>query len=176
MLLQMPVFFALYGAIRGAFEFRQAPFLYVSDLSRPDALLPLPFWPHQFNLLPILYAGLMLVQSFMTPLPKEAQARQQAVMMRFMPMMFFLFIYRMPSAFVLYFTASSIIGLIESWIIKRQLKAETAAAEAAGGNGNGKPPAAEADGKPSEPVPPPDPKAFWQSEGEKKIGQGKPRK
>ncbi len=172
MLLQMPVFLGLYGAIRGAFVFRQAAFLWINDLSRPDALFELPFWPGQFNVLPILYAGLMILQGSLQPLPKEGQARQTAMMMRFMPLVFFFIIYRMPSAFVLYFAISSIFGFAENRIIKHQIKKAKAAAAGAGTGGkvsSGAAPDAE-----EKDAPPPDPKAFWQAEGEKKKkGKGK---
>ncbi|MHC4914441.1 MAG: YidC/Oxa1 family insertase periplasmic-domain containing protein [Planctomycetota bacterium] len=164
MLLQMPVFFGLWGAIRGAFVFRQAPFLWIDDLSRPDMLFTMDFWPHSFNLLPILYAVLMVVQMMSQPLPKEGQARQQAMMMRFMPLLFFFIFYHMASAFVLYFTSSSVFGLIESRITKRQLAKAKEAREAAAGGA----PKAPSNGKPAADAPPPDPTAFWQAEGEKK--------
>ncbi len=172
MLLQMPVFFALYGAIRGAFVFRQASFLWINDLCRPDALFDLPFWPGQLHILPIFYAGLMILQGSLQPLPKEGQARQTAMMMRFMPLVFFFIIYRMPSAFVLYFAISSIVAFAENRIIKSQLdKAKTATAGADGKSAGASPDAQEAGEKNA---PPPDPKAFWQAEGEKKKkGKGK---
>jgi YidC/Oxa1 family membrane protein insertase len=174
MMLQMPVWIALYGSITGAFGLRQAPFLWVGDLSRPDTVWHPPFWPHEFNLLPLLYAGLMVVQSFMTPLPADPQQRQQAWMMRFMPLVFFFIIYSMPSAFVLYFAANAILGLSETWLIKKQIawaKAKAAATATATG---AVPASAGAAGKDApKPAPITDPAAFWTQEGDEKLGKGK---
>ncbi len=161
--LQMPIFIGLYGAIRGAFDFRQEAFLWISDLSRPDMLFTVDFWPHQLNLLPVIYAGLMIAQSSLQPLPKEGQARQTAMMMRFMPLVFFFIIYPMPSAFVLYFAASSVIGFVEGRIIKRQIAKARAAREAAAAGGS----AAVGSDEKSD-VPAPDPKDFWKAEAEAK--------
>jgi len=166
--LQMPIFIGLYGAIRGTFEFRQEAFLWISDLSRPDMLFTVGFWPHQLNLLPVIYAGLMIAQSSLQPLPKEGQARQTAMMMRFMPLVFFFIIYSMPSAFVLYFAASSIIGFVEGRIIKRQLARAKEAREAAAAGGVALSAAVEK-GESQ-----PDPKAFWKAEAEaRKKGKKK---
>ena len=175
MVLQMPVWFALYGAIRGAFGLRQAPFLWIGDLSRSDTVLSLGFWPHQLNVLPILYAGLMVVQSFMTPLPVDPQQRQQAWMMRFMPLMFFFIIYFMPSAFVLYFAANALLGFGETWMIKKQMaRAKARAAAAAAAAGEPVPGAPGASAKDA-PKPPPitDPNTYWAREADKKLGKGK---
>ncbi len=166
MLLQMPIFIGLYGAIRGAFEFRQAGFLWIHDLSRPDATFSLPFWPGDFNVLPIVYGVLMLIQMSMQPLPKEGQQRQTALMMRFMPLMFLFIFYSMPSAFVLYFTASALIGIVESRITKSQLqqaKEARAATAATAGTDSGKD-----FSSPPKSTHSADPAAFWQSENEKK--------
>jgi YidC/Oxa1 family membrane protein insertase len=170
LLMQMPIFIGLYGAIRGAFDFRQESFLWISDLSRPDMLFNVDFWPHQLNVLPVLYAALMIAQSSLQPLPKDGQARQTAMMMRFMPLVFFFIIYYMPSAFVLYFAASSVIGFVEGRIIKRQLRKAKEAREAAAGTGSSTP--ATDDGDKAD-APPPDPKAFWQGEAKKKKGKKK---
>lgn len=177
LLLQIPVFFALYGAIRGAFEFRQAPFLWVSDLSRPDAVMALDFlpWAIDLNLLPIIYAGLMMLQGFLQPLPAEGQARQTALMMRFMPLMFFFMFYNLPSAFVLYFTASSIFGLAESQYIKYRLRRLKAAAAQAGGGERPAAPAGDAKNG-AAPAAPADPTAFWQAEAQRRIKDTKGRR
>ncbi len=165
MMLQMPVWIALYGSIMGAFGLRQAGFLWVPDLSRPDSLFTVGFWPHHLNLLPVLYAGLTVLQTMMTPLPEDPQQRSQAWMMRFMPLLFFFFIYSMPSAFVLYFAANAILGMGETWLIKKQIAWAKAK----------EPPAAPVVAGKDAPRPAPvtDPAAFWSQEGEQKLGKGK---
>ena len=180
MLFQAPVFIALYGAIRGAFDLRQAGFLWVHDLSLPDTLfgfnLNLHFWQFHvdFNLLPILYGSLQALQSFSQPMPVDPQQKTNAWMMRFMPLMFFFIFYSMPSGFVLYFAVSATLGFGETWMIKK-LMARAKARAAAGGGAAPAAPGPPAEGaKPAEkPAPVTDAKAFWAKEAEKKLGKPK---
>jgi YidC/Oxa1 family membrane protein insertase len=121
MLIQMPIFFALYGIFRGAFETRQATFWWIEDLSISDRLFPLGFWPNQFNLLPLIYVALSIIQMKLQPRPENPDPSQemQRKMMSFMPVMFALIFYKMPAGLVLYFAAQSVFTFIESWYIKR---------------------------------------------------------
>jgi YidC/Oxa1 family membrane protein insertase len=123
-LLQMPVLFALYGALGAAIELRHASFLWVEDLSRPDTLFlfpfNIPFIGYEFNLLPILMAIVMFLNSYFTPEPASEQARQQQKIMKWMPVFFAFFFYRMPAGLSLYFMASTGIGMLERWVIDRQ--------------------------------------------------------
>ncbi len=124
MLLQMPVLFALYGALSAAIELRHARFLWVEDLSQPDTLFHFPFYVpflnYDFNLLPILMAIVMFLNSYFTPPPATEQARQQQKIMKFMPVIFAFFFYHMPGGLSLYFMASTAIGMFERWIIDNQ--------------------------------------------------------
>ena len=126
MLVQLPMFVALYGTLRSAFELRQQGFLWIHDLTQPDSLFHLPFqmpyfgWSI-FNLLPILYVGLMVWSTMMQPKPTDPQQQTQRKMMMFMPVMMFFIFYNMPSGLVLYFVFSSAIGLVEQWVIKRHM-------------------------------------------------------
>ncbi len=122
--LQMPVLFALFGALRAAIELRHAGFLWVDDLSRPDTLFHFPiFLPllgNEFNLLPILVVAMMIANQRFTPQPSSEQARQQQQMMKFMPALMGIFFYRMPSGLCLYFAASMGSGALERWLIDRK--------------------------------------------------------
>jgi len=126
MLVQLPMFVALYGTLRSAFELRQQGFLWIDDLTQPDSLFNLHFvvpyfeWT-VFNLLPILYVGLMVWSTMMQPKPTDPQQQMQRKMMMFMPVMMFFIFYSMPSGLVLYFVFSSGIGLVEQWVIKRHM-------------------------------------------------------
>ena len=131
-LIQMPVFFALYGTFSRAFEIRHAGFLYIKDLSVPDRMAMLPFWPGELNLLPILYCGLMLYQSSRMPKPTDPNQELNYKMMKIMPVIFSVLFYMMPSGLVVYFVASSIFGLIESWYIKKRFCPDAPVAGAAG--------------------------------------------
>lgn len=121
MLLQMPIFFALFGTFSHAYEIRQASFLWCHDLALQDAAFMLNFWPHEVNIFPILYIFMTLGQSFMQPRPagNDPQAEMNRKMMLFMPAFFGLLIYRMPAGLLVYFAASATFGMLESWYIKK---------------------------------------------------------
>ncbi len=128
MLMQMPVFIALFGALRGAFELRQAPYLWINDLSLPDHFLgitlPLPqVWPlggpKPLNILPFLYVGIFFLQQRLTPKPADPQQQQQRTMMYIMPVFFFFIFYSMPAGLVLYFVCSSLVGMLEQWYVRK---------------------------------------------------------
>ncbi len=125
LLLQMPVLIALFGALRAAIELRHAGFLWVPDLSQPDALFSLPFtipivgWD-TFNLLPVIMAVVMFLnQKFMSPATSE-QAQQQQKIMKYFPFFFVIILYQFPSGLCLYLTCSTSIGLLERWAIQRK--------------------------------------------------------
>jgi YidC/Oxa1 family membrane protein insertase len=121
MLVQMPIFFALYGCFCRAFEIRQAQFLWAKDLSLSDRLFTFGFWPQEFNLLPLIYIALTLYQGLTQPKPPNPDPQQEMnrKMMMFMPVFFGFLFYKMPSGLVLYFAASAVFGLLESWYVKR---------------------------------------------------------
>lgn len=129
MLLQLPVFFALFRTLQLSFEMRQAPFMFwINDLSRPDTLLLLPFTipflGNALNILPLIMTGASFAQMKLTPKAPaaDAQAQAQQKMMSFMPIMFAFILYHMPSGLTVYWTTSTIFSIIESLIIRRSLK------------------------------------------------------
>lgn len=132
MLLQLPIFISLFGALRAAIELRQAGFLWIGDLSQPDTIFQLPFSlpllssvfgdPIQINVLPWLMAGAMFMnQKLMTPPSSGSQADTQRQVMKFMPLFLILILYQMPSGLTLYITTSTTVGMIEHWLIRRRL-------------------------------------------------------
>ncbi len=128
MLLQMPVFIALYRMLWSAFELRRAPFmLWIQDLSEPDRLMMLPFKiPLPFtdlpleslNLLPILMAAAMVVSQKMMPMSGPAQNQQQKMLMTFMPVFFAVITYNMASGLNLYILVSTLLGIAQNRIIQ----------------------------------------------------------
>ena len=117
LLLQMPIFFALYQALMRSVALRGAKFLWIKDLSEPDKLFLLPFsipiLGNEFNLLPILMTiGMFIQQKFTTVSASGSSAEQQKIMMIIMPLMFGLIFYRMPSGLVLYWFVNSILMLV----------------------------------------------------------------
>ena len=126
-LLQMPVFIALYQAFRHSADLRGQGFLWVRDLTLPDQVLhlfDLGGFSFTINPLPLLYIAVMLFISIRTKLPAGAQMNEQAVMMqkmmRWLPVVFGVIFYNMPAGLVLYFVCSAIIGSMEmAWIRKK---------------------------------------------------------
>ncbi len=130
MMLQMPVFFALFRTLQSSFEMRQAPFVaWIGDLSAPDQLFQLPFtlpvvggW---FNLLPILMGVASFVQMKLTPKNTsgdDPQAKMQQRMMQMMPLLFPIMLYNFASGLALYWTTSTIISIGEQVLIRRSVK------------------------------------------------------
>ncbi len=144
MFLQIPIFSALYGIFNRAFEIRGAEFLWIKDLSQQDHLASLPFWPHELNLLPLIYMAVTILQTRVMPTPKSDDPQQEMnrKMMQFMPIMFSLLFYRMPAGLVLYFAVSAIYGMGESWYIKNYLIKDPQPPSPGAAAASGKPPPA----------------------------------
>jgi len=129
-LLQMPVFFALFRTLQLSFEMRQTPFvLWISDLSKPDTLVQLPFTipflGDGLNILPIIMGIASFVQMKLTPKTfsgDDPQARMQQRMMQMMPIIFPFILYTMPSGLTLYWTTSTLISIGEQMFIRRSIK------------------------------------------------------
>ena len=129
-MLQMPVFFALFRTLQLSFEMRQAPFvLWISDLSKPDTLIHLPFTipflGDGLNILPIVMGIASFVQMKLTPKTvsgDDPQARMQQRMMQMMPIIFPFILYTMPSGLTLYWTTSTLISIGEQMFIRRSIK------------------------------------------------------
>jgi len=136
MIVQMPVWIALWSAVYTSIELRGAPFLpfWITDLSVPDALfrfsavtLPLFGKLDSFNLLPILMGIAFYLQQKMMPAQAAAsaspQAAQQQKMMKIMmPLLFPLMLYKAPSGVNLYIMASTFAGVIEQYVIRKHIR------------------------------------------------------
>jgi YidC/Oxa1 family membrane protein insertase len=123
MLVQMPIFIGFFTMIRSAIELRGAHFLWVADLSKPDTLFMihgLNFIPFigtpeglPFNLLPLLMGGAMLWQSHLTPMSPGMDATQ-AKLMRYMPLMFLVFLYNYSAGLALYWTVNNLLTILQT--------------------------------------------------------------
>ena len=115
MLLQIPIFFAFFYVLQTAAELRGAEFLFwVTDLSQPDTVCHIFGLP--LNILPFIMAASMVAMMKMSP---SAGDPMQQKIMKFMPVVFFLFCYTYPSALALYWTTTNIISIIQTLIIRR---------------------------------------------------------
>lgn len=124
-LLQMPIFFALYKVLYVTIEMRHAPFFgWITDLSAPDSTTIfnlfglIPWQPPTFlmiGVLPILMALTMFVQQMLSPQPTD---QTQAIVMRFMPLMLLFMFAQFPSGLLIYWTWSNIISILQQIVIK----------------------------------------------------------
>ena len=124
--LQIPIFFGLFGALRTAFDLRQAPFVsWIDDLSRPDRLLqinlPVPLIGEieYLNLLPILMVVLWIVQQMGMPKPTDEQALRMQKMMMVMPVLMGVFLYNYAAGLSVYMITQSALGIVEQRVIKK---------------------------------------------------------
>ena len=110
MLLQMPVFFALYSVFNSTIELRQAPFfLWITDLSKPDAL---PLGGFDLHVLPLLMAGSMFVQQKMT-----MKDPKQAMLVYMMPAFMIFIFWNISSGLVLYWTMFNVLSVGQQHLI-----------------------------------------------------------
>ncbi len=115
MLLQIPVFFALYKVLLIAIELRGAPFtLWITDLSVKD-----PYY-----VLPIVMGITMVIQQKMTP---SGMDPKQAKLMMLMPVIFTFLFLNFASGLVLYWLINNILGIIQQFFTNRKLAKETPA-------------------------------------------------
>jgi YidC/Oxa1 family membrane protein insertase len=108
MVLQMPIFFALYQAFLGAIELRHAPFiLWIRDLSVKDPTY----------ITPLLMGVTMLIQQKMTPTPADPQMK---MMTAFMPIVFTFIFLNFPSGLVLYWLVTNVLSIGQQFYINKK--------------------------------------------------------
>ncbi len=110
MLLQLPVFFALYSALDAAVELRQVPFLWATDLSKPDLVGPVILFGVGLHPLVIAMTVLMVIQQKLTPAMGDPM---QQKMLMFMPIIMLVLLYSLPSGLTLYWTISNAFSIIQ---------------------------------------------------------------
>ena len=108
--IQIPVFIALYWTLLASVEMRHAPFYgWITDLSAPD-----PYY-----ILPLIMAVSMFVQTRMNPTPPDPI---QAKMMMIMPVVFSVFFFFFPAGLVLYWVVNNILSIAQQWQITRMIE------------------------------------------------------
>ena len=106
--VQIPVFIALYWVLLESVELRQAPLaLWIHDLSAPD-----PFY-----VLPILMGASMFAQQLLNPAPVDPM---QANIMRILPIVFTLFFLWFPAGLVLYWLVNNLLSITQQWFVMRK--------------------------------------------------------
>ena len=111
MLIQIPVFIALFYVLRSAIELRFAPFLWVRDLSQPENILAgtLPFGLG-LNILPLIMTVLQWYQQRLTPATGDPS---QQKMMLFMPWLMLIFFYNFAAGLVLYWSTNTALMVVQ---------------------------------------------------------------
>lgn len=109
-LIQIPVFIALYYVLLESIELRQAPFmLWIQDLSAKD-----PYY-----VLPLIMGATMFLQQKMNPPPPDPM---QAKIMMLMPLIFTVLFLSFPSGLVLYWTVNNLLSILQQWHITRSIE------------------------------------------------------
>ena len=110
-LVQIPVFIALYWVLLESVELRQAPFmLWITDMSAPD-----PYY-----ILPLLMGATMLIQQRLNPAPLDPI---QAKVMMMLPIVFTVFFAFFPSGLVLYWVVNNTLSIAQQWVITKRVEA-----------------------------------------------------
>jgi YidC/Oxa1 family membrane protein insertase len=116
--IQIPVFIALYWSILGSVEMRNAPFFgWITDLSSPD-----PYY-----ILPLIMGASMIIQMRLNPKPADPM---QAKVMQFMPIAFSVMFFFFPAGLVLYSIVNNVLSITQQWFITRRAEAESKGAVA----------------------------------------------
>jgi YidC/Oxa1 family membrane protein insertase len=110
MLVQMPVFLALYWTLMESVELRHAPWLlWITDLAAMD----------EFFVLPLIMGVTMYIQQLLNPQPTDPM---QAKVLKIMPVIFTVFMLWFPSGLVLYWVVNNTLSIIQQWVITRQIE------------------------------------------------------
>jgi YidC/Oxa1 family membrane protein insertase len=115
LLIQMPFLFALYRAITISIDFRQASFLWIPDLSAAE--------PTTIHLLPLLFAGSMMVLQLITPQP-SADPLQRKMMAIGMPIFMLYMMWSAPAGLLVYWLVGNIVGFSQQLLINRLTKSD----------------------------------------------------
>ena len=108
-MVQMPVFIALYWVLSSTVEMRDAPWiLWIHDLSTPD-----PYY-----ILPVVMTATSMLQTWLNPKPPDPL---QAKLMWYMPLLFGIMFFFFPSGLVLYWITNNILSIAQQWMINKRL-------------------------------------------------------
>jgi YidC/Oxa1 family membrane protein insertase len=158
MLIQMPLFFAMYSLFNNHFDLRGASFIpgWIGDLSLPETIwnfgafrLPILGWS-DLRALPIIYLASQLLYGKFTQTPQSGQnAGQMKLMMYGMPIMFFFVLYDVPSGLLIYWIVSNLLTIGQQIVINDMLKKRKLelAAAPSGGSAQGGSPSMKSAGK-----------------------------
>ena len=137
MLLQLPIFLAMYNLFNNHFDLRGAEFIpgWIPDLSVPEAIwqfpdnfkLPILGWT-ALRALPFIYVGSQLIYGKVTQAPGQQTNSQMKLMLYAMPIVFFFILYNVPSGLLIYWIFSNILTLVQQVMINKYVLAKKAQA------------------------------------------------
>ena len=120
-LLQIPIFFALYAMLDNAIDLRHVSFLWCKNLAAADTIFTIPLffrnWSIPVNPLVLAMTVLMVIQQRMTPMSMDPAQKK---MMALMPVVMLFFLYDLPSGLTLYWTISNLFSILQLWLQKRR--------------------------------------------------------
>lgn len=116
MLIQFPVWIALYNVLLSSVELYHTEFLWLKDLSSADPT----------GILPAVVVVLMIVQQSFTPMANMDPVQQRV--MRLMPILFGIFFFAFPSGLVVYIFVNMVLSILQQWLIKRSFQSPAPAA------------------------------------------------
>jgi len=130
MLLQIPIFFAMYNLFNSHFDLRGAEFIphWIPDLSVPESIwnfppdvrLPILGWT-ALRLLPFIYVGSQLLYGKVTQTPDQQNNTQMKMMLYVMPIVFFFILYDVPSGLLIYWIFSNLLTLVQQLVINKYI-------------------------------------------------------
>jgi YidC/Oxa1 family membrane protein insertase len=136
MVIQIPIFFAMYNLFNNHFDLRGAEFIpgWIPDLSLPESIynfpgdfkLPLLGWT-ALRLLPFIYVGSQLLYGKVTQTPDQKGNSQMKLMLYAMPVVFFFVLYDVPSGLLLYWIMSNILTMVQQVSINKYMAKKKAA-------------------------------------------------
>ena len=121
MLVQIPVFVALYNVLLYSLDLRHSEFLWISDLSSPEMLFDIPGTGIPFRVLPLVMGVSWFLTQKLTP-PNPGADEFQTKIFQYMPIMFTVMFWGLPSGLILYWTISNIISIFQQLYINKKFE------------------------------------------------------
>jgi YidC/Oxa1 family membrane protein insertase len=121
MLVQIPVFVALYNVLLYSLDLRHSEFLWITDLSSPEMLFDIPGTGIPFRILPLVMGISWFLTQKLTPPNPGADDFQQKIF-QYMPIMFTVMFWGLPSGLILYWTISNVISIFQQLYINKKFE------------------------------------------------------
>jgi YidC/Oxa1 family membrane protein insertase len=139
MLVQLPIFIAMFNIFNTHFELRGAMFIpgWITDLSVPESIaefppgyaIPLLGWT-ALRLLPFIYVASQMLYGKVIQTPDQKGNKMMKYMLYFMPLVFFFILYNMPSGLLVYWIMSNILTMVQQVSINKYMARKKALAAA----------------------------------------------